>query len=116
MKSHFFKQTSGSNKVLAHAIKSNLWQILFQNFHGKVMRKAKNWTHFSQIRPICRITAKFQNGVIFFFKFQKLAFNYVGKRSIDSKLFFESFEIFGTTLLINVDTITNILFKVHLNK
>ena len=34
MKTHFFKQTSGSDKVLAHAIRSNLRQILFENFHG----------------------------------------------------------------------------------
>ena len=78
MKTHFFKQTSGSDKVLAHAIKSNLRQILFQNFHGKVMRKAKNWNHFSQTRPVYIITAKFQNSVIFI-KFQKLAYDYAGK-------------------------------------
>ena len=78
MKSHFFKQTSGINKVLAHAIKSNLRQILFQNSHGKVMRKAKNWNHFSQTRPVYIITAKFKNSVIFI-KFQKLPFNYAGK-------------------------------------
>ena len=34
MKTHFFKQSSGSDKVLAHAIRSNLRQILFENFHG----------------------------------------------------------------------------------
>ena len=45
------------------------------------------------------VTAKFQNGVIFI-KFQKLALNYVGQRSINGKLFFEKFEIFGTTLMI----------------
>ena len=78
MKTHFFKQTSGSDKVLAHAIRSNLRQILFENFHGQVMRKAENWKHFSQKRPIYIITAKFQNRAIFI-KFQELTFNYVGK-------------------------------------
>ena len=48
--------------------------------------------------PIYKITAKFQNGVILI-KFWKLAFNYATMLSIDAKLFYESFENFGTTLL-----------------
>ena len=61
------------------------------------MRKAKNWKHFSQTRPIYKITAKFKNGAIFI-RFWKFAFIYVAKLSIDGKLIFERFENFGTTL------------------
>ena len=62
------------------------------------MRKAKNWKHFSQTRPIYIVTAKFQNGDIFI-KFRKLAINYVAKSFIDGKPIFERFENFGTTLV-----------------
>ena len=61
------------------------------------MRKAKNWKHFRQTRPIYIVTAKFQNGEIFI-KFWKLAINYVAKSFIDGKPSFERFEN-GTTLL-----------------
>ena len=63
-----------------------------------MMRKAKNWKHFSQTRPIYIVTAKFQNGDIFI-KFWKLAINYVAKSFIDGKPIFERFENFGTTLI-----------------
>ena len=63
-----------------------------------MLRKAKNWKHFSQTKPIYLITANFQHGIILI-KFWKLAFNYEAKLSIDGKLFYEKFENFGTTLI-----------------
>ena len=65
------------------------------------MRKAKNWKHFSQTRPIYIVTAKFQNGVIFI-KFWKLAIYYVAKSFIEGITIFERFENFGTTLMFSL--------------
>ena len=70
---------------------------MWKKKYGKVMRKAKNWKHFSQTRPIYIVTAKFQNGVIFI-KFWKLAIYYVAKSFIEGITIFERFENFGTTL------------------
>ena len=71
---------------------------MLKKFYGKVMRKAKNWKHFSQTRPIYIVTVKFQNGVIFL-RFWKLAINYVAQSFIDGIPIFERFENFGTTLV-----------------
>ena len=61
------------------------------------MRKAENWKHFSQKRPIYIITAKFQNGLLFI-KFWNITFHYVTVLSIFEKLFYESIDKFGATL------------------
>ena len=47
MKFHGAKSISGTNKVLAHFIRSDLEYFLFKNIIGKVMRKAKNYDIFS---------------------------------------------------------------------
>ena len=72
---------------------------MLKKFYGKVMRKAKNWKHFSQTRPIYIVTAKFQDGVIFI-KFWISAINHEAKSFIEGIPIFERFENFGTTLSI----------------